>query len=442
MDMLVIQGGTPLRGTVRIEGAKNATLPIMAASLVVQGEVRLRQVPDLVDVNTMTQLLESLGCSVDRAAANTAIISSDTAENFAAHYELVRRMRASICVLGPLLARFGRARVSLPGGCHIGHRPVDLHLKGLAALGANLRVENGDIVAEASQLRGADIYLGGPSGSTVTGTCNIMIAAALAKGHTTIRCAACEPEVVDLGKFLNAAGANICGLGTAEIEITGVERLQSVDHTIVPDRIEAATFAIAAAATRGNVRLLNVRPEDLVSVIDALQHMGIVVAPTAGALQVFCESELQPTDIVARPFPGIPTDTQAQFMALLCTVSGSSTVKDTVFPDRFMHAAELMRMGARLRRDGSSTVVQGGETLTGARVMASDLRASAALVIAGLAAEGETTIRRIYHLDRGYAGLEDKLTALGAKIVRVSDSENTTGLQPPHFGMTSVHKRV
>ena len=433
MDMLVIQGGHPLCGEVRVEGAKNAALPIMAASLAVRGTVHLRQVPDLVDVTTMTQLLQSLGADVDRCTPNAAAINTDNARNFVAEYELVRRMRASICVLGPLLSRFGRARVSLPGGCNIGHRPIDLHLKGLAALGADLRVENGYVVAKASRLRGADVFLGGPSGSTVTGTCNVMVAAALAQGQTTIRSAACEPEVVDLGNFLNAAGAQICGLGTPLIEITGVETLTGVTHEIVPDRVEAATFAIAAAATRGSIAIPNARAEDMVSVIDALRTMNFSVTADRRALGVSCEGAPRPADIVALPFPGVPTDTQAQFMALLCTVQGTSVVRDAVFPDRFMHASELMRMGAQLRREGASTVIHGGRQLTGASVMASDLRASAALVIAALAAEGETTIRRVYHLDRGYAGLEKKLTALGANVRRVADLSGTTGLRPPHF---------
>lgn len=433
MDMLTIQGGHPLRGVVHVEGAKNAALPIMAASLAIDGDVRLTEVPDLVDVTTMVQLLESLGCNVLRSAPGTAIINSRKAESFVAGYELVRRMRASICVLGPLLARFGKARVSLPGGCNIGHRPIDLHLKGLAALGADLRIEGGYVVASASKLRGTEVFLGGPSGSTVTGTCNIMVAAALAKGKTVIRSAACEPEVVDLGSFLNRAGAKLTGLGTPTIEIDGVERLTSVSHAIVPDRIEAATFAIATAATRGRVAIPNARADDLASVIDVLRCMGVSVTTTGEGIAVDCPNVLTPADIIALPFPGVPTDTQAQFMALLCTVSGASVIRDAVFPDRFMHAAELMRMGASLKREGSSTVVHGGRQLMGASVMASDLRASAALVIAGLTAEGRTTIRRIYHLDRGYASLETKLTVLGAQVERIQDSGDAQHVPSPHF---------
>lgn len=441
MDMLTIQGGTPLRGTVRVDGAKNAALPIMAACVAVQGEVQLTQVPDLVDVSTMTQLLQSLGCEVSRTQNQTATVNADPANKSFADYELVRRMRASICVLGPLLARFGKAEVSLPGGCNIGHRPIDLHLKGLTALGADLRIENGYVVATANQLRGADVELGGAAGSTVTGTCNVMVAAALAKGRTAIRSAACEPEVVDLGNFLNAAGAQITGLGTPVIEIAGVESLHSVEHSILPDRIEAATFAIVAAATRGNILIPNARSTDLTSVVNALSDMGATIASTSAGLEVSCDTELRPIDIVAMPYPGIPTDAQAQFMACLCTVQGNSNVRDTVFPDRFMHAAELLRMGANLTRNGDSTAIRGGRRLTGANVMASDLRASAALVIAGLAATGQTNIRRIYHLDRGYSRLEAKLTVLGADVRRVSDAANTD-IQPPHFKMQNRSKPV
>lgn len=422
MDRLVIRGGNPLAGQVRVDGAKNAALPIMAASLAVSGEVCLRQVPDLTDVATMTELLQSLGTTVRRTSDLSAVITSDSATGGIAKYELVRRMRASICVLGPLLARFGEARVSLPGGCNIGHRPIDLHLRGLAALGADLRIENGDVVAKAGLLKGAEMFLGGPFGSTVTGTCNVMVAAALAKGRTVIRMAACEPEVVDLGNFLNAAGAQITGLGTPVIEVLGVAGLTGVQHEILPDRIEAATFAIAAAATRGKVSITNARPEDMTSVLEALTEIGVDVQMNESGITFCGARSLRSADLVALPFPGIPTDTQAQFMALLCTVDGTSVIRDAVFPDRMMHASELMRMGADLRRNAAATLVYGGRPLTGATVMASDLRASAALVIAGLAASGETSVHQIHHLDRGYAKLETKLTQLRAEIVRVSDN--------------------
>lgn len=433
MEMLVIKGGTPLQGSIAVDGAKNAVLPIMAASLAVRGEVRLKDVPNLVDVSTMAELLRSLGVAVDCCGAGGAVIDAGDANRFVADYELVRRMRASICVLGPLLARFGKARVSLPGGCNIGHRPVDLHLRGLAALGADLRIERGYVVAETKQLQGADIDLGGPHGSTVTGTCNVMVAAALARGRSIIRSAACEPEVVDVGQFLNQAGAVIRGLGTSEIEIQGVEELAGTAFRVQPDRIEAATLAIAAAATRGHVTIRNAPVEHLTSVLEALREIGVRIEQTGPGLDVSCSDCLRATDIRALPFPGVPTDTQAQFMALLTTVRGRSTVSDSVFPDRFMHAAELLRMGARIQRDGISAVIEGGHRLTGAGVMASDLRASAALVIAGLAAEGETQIRRIYHLDRGYASLDGKLNSLGAKICRVDDTASAGSTRSPHF---------
>jgi UDP-N-acetylglucosamine 1-carboxyvinyltransferase len=430
MDMLVVHGGCTLRGHVYVDGAKNAALPIMAASILLAGDIRIKRVPDLVDVQTMSLLLQSLGAEVTRNVDTLDIDTRDVACQHA-DYELVRRMRASVCVLGPLLARFGRASVSLPGGCNIGHRPIDLHLKGLAALGADLRIERGYVIAEASQLRGADVFLGGPGGSTVTGTCNVMAAACLAKGRTVIRAAACEPEVEDLGRFLNGAGARISGLGTSTVEIIGVDGLNSVTHTVVPDRIEAATFAIAAAATRGNISIHDVRPEHMTSVIAALRAIGATIHVAADRIDISTSGPLRSVELVARPFPEIPTDTQAQFMALLATVPGISVVTDRVFPDRFMHASELVRMGAQIRREGASVVIDGGVRLTGTSVMASDLRASAALVIAALAADGESQIRRIYHLDRGYARLEQKLNELGANVIRRPD--DATPPQRPHY---------
>ena len=429
MDMLVVQGGRPLDGVVTVDGAKNSALPIMAASLAIPGVVRLADVPGLVDVRTMSSLLRSLGAEVSESDRNQMVIDASSAAGRVADYELVRQMRASICVLGPLLARFGEACVSLPGGCNIGHRPVDLHLKGLAQLGADLRIENGYIIASCRRLIGGQVSLAGEFGSTVTGTCNVLVAACLAKGRTVICGAAMEPEVVDLGRFLIAAGANIEGLGTATIEVSGVDQLGPVSHQIVPDRIEAATFAIAAAATRGRVLIPNAPTEDMVSVIDVLQRIGVEIAYGSDGLSVSGANCMQPVHLTAEPFPGIPTDCQAQLMALLSTVNGVSQITDSVFPDRFMHASELMRMGARISRNAGCATIDGGVPLTGATVMASDLRASAALVIAALAAEGASCVRRIYHLDRGYANLEKKLTALGADVRRVSDR----ALQSPHF---------
>lgn len=429
MDMLVVQGGRPLSGRIRVDGSKNAALPIMAAALAIPHPVHLAEVPRLVDVRTMRALLQSLGALVTEDGENRITIDSRAANGCVAGYELVRQMRASICVLGPLLARFGRARVSLPGGCNIGHRPVDLHLKGLAALGANLCIENGYISADCDRLTGNEICLSGPYGSTVTGTCNVMVAASLAEGRTVIRSAACEPEVIDLGRFLNTAGANIQGLGTSNIEILGVDRLTEVTHQIVPDRIEAATLAIAAAATRGCITISNAPVEDLTAIVETLQKIGVTVTHSTDGLKVDGTCSMQPIKFCAEPFPGIPTDCQAQLMALLCTVEGKSSITDRVFPDRFMHAAELMRMGAQIVRHPGQATIEGGNSLTAANVMASDLRASAALIIAALTADGISCVRRIYHLDRGYVRLEDKLTALGAAIKRQSERD----LRQPHF---------
>jgi len=434
MDMFTVQGGAALTGSVRVSGAKNAALPIMAAALAAQGQTRLHHVPDLVDVKTLIRLMESLGASVTWTHGNTLAIEVLDERTVIADYDLVRRMRASVCVLGPLLARRGRACVSLPGGCNIGTRPIDLHLKGLAALGAEIQVRNGYVYAQARKLRGSEIDLAGPHGSTVTGTCNVMSAAALASGTTVIETAAREPEVVALADFLNQMGAHITGQGTSRIVIEGVEQLQATQFEIIPDRIEAATLLIAAAMTRGKITLRDVIPDHLQAVIKTLREMGARIVccsekhPVDGMqLQQMClsvEQPLQAVEISALPYPGIPTDVQAQLMALACTIPGISIVQDLVFPDRFMHVAELARMGAEIRHQGSTAIVNGARPLSGASVMASDLRASAALVLAGLAAEGETTIRRIYHLDRGYEQLETKLTQLGAIVKRLPETQN------------------
>jgi UDP-N-acetylglucosamine 1-carboxyvinyltransferase len=474
MDMFVVHGGRRLRGRVQVSGAKNSALPIMAAALASDGPTLLHGVPDLVDVATLCQLLTALGVEVSRVnqtdgsapdAVETngqvAAIDADAQEPpgepqteehhvtfpfglserdefdtppvaplrlevvnagpCLADYELVRRMRAGICVLGPLLARRGRACVSLPGGCNIGDRPVDLHLKGLAALGAELRVERGYIFARAKRLRGAKIYLGGPFGSTVTGTCNVMTAAALAHGVTTIEAAACEPEVVDLGTYLNRMGAKITGLGTPFLHIEGVETLTGCEHTIIPDRIEAATLMIAAAITQGDVVLENIDVDHMTAVIEKLREIGVTIETVGNAARVTVRHQLNAADCIMLPYPGLPTDVQAQMMALLTTVPGISIITDKIFPDRFMHVAELARMGASIRREGASGIISGVPMLSGAGVMASDLRASAALVLAALAAHGDSVIRRIYHLDRGYDRLEHKLNDLGAGIVRAQD---------------------
>lgn len=422
MDLFQIQGGQPLRGTVRVSGSKNAALPMMAASLASSGPLTLQGVPNLADVRTLIALLQTLGIECDRDEGHLTLNCVDN-RLCRADYELVRRMRASICVLGPLLARRRKAIVSLPGGCNIGHRPIDLHLKGLRALGADIQIENGYVIASASQLRGTEIHLGGTQGSTVTGTCNVMTAACLARGTTVIDAAACEPEVVDLGQLLVAMGARIEGLGTPRLIIDGVEELQAASHTVIPDRIEAGTLLMAAVITGGDITVDNLRPDHLGAALELLRDMGVGLdlnksEPSVVSCRVRVDQPLRPVDCLALPYPGFPTDLQAQLTALLCLVPGTSVVTDKVFPNRFMHVSELLRMGADIRRNGESAVITGVRQLSGAHVMASDLRASAALVLAGLAACGETTVHRIYHLDRGYEQLEEKLRGLGAQVRR------------------------
>lgn len=428
MDMFVVRGGKPLKGRVRVGGAKNAALPILAASLMADEPITLHDVPDLVDVRTLSQLLGTLGVSSERQPDRSLRLEVTDPLPVVADYELVRRMRASICVLGPLLGRRGKAMVSLPGGCNIGDRPIDLHLKGLKALGADIRIERGYVIATAKRLRGSRIFLGGPFGSTVTGTCNVMAAATLADGVTTIESAACEPEVADYGRLLNAMGAKIEGLGTPFLQIEGVSSLHGAEHHVIPDRIEAATLLMAGAMTRGDIVVENVCTDHLSAVLDKLNDVGVQIEISddpadadRSALRVLPVDRLLPTECSALPYPGLPTDVQAQFMALLSRADGISVVTDKVFPDRFMHVAELVRLGASIHREGQSAIINGTGRLHGACIMASDLRASAALVLAAIAAEGESVIRRIYHLDRGYEQLEERLNLLGADIRRVED---------------------
>lgn len=421
MDMFVVNGGRALRGVVPVSGSKNATLPMMAAALALTGPTRLLGAPRLADVNTLSEMLTQLGVRVQRSDPETLELEVEDEHECVAPYELVRRMRASICVLGPLIARRKRACVSLPGGCNIGHRPIDLHLKGLAALGAEIAIERGYVVAQARRLQGAVIDLSGPAGSTVTGTCNVMTAACLATGRSILLGAALEPEVVDLGEFLMSAGARISGLGTSILEIEGVDELRGVTHRVIPDRIEAATLLIAAAITGGELFVQGARPEHLQAVVEALRGVGVIIESRAGGLVAAAGRKLQPTQVTAAPYPGFPTDVQAQLTALLCLANGTSEVIDNVFPDRFLHLPELCRLGAQIRREGGRGQIQGVGRLCGASVMASDLRASAALLLAALAADGESLIRRIYHLDRGYERLEQKLSLVGAQIQRVRD---------------------
>ena len=423
MDRIVVEGGARLEGTVEISGAKNAVLPIMAASLLADGPTVLDCVPNVRDVRTLRKVLEALGVKSEFNGGGTMVLEVVDESPITAPYELVSQMRASVCVLGPLVARRGMARVSLPGGCAIGVRPIDLHRKGIEALNATTRVEHGYVIAQTDGLRGANVYLGGPFGPTVLGTANTLMAASLASGVTTIECAACEPEVEDLAKYINKMGGAIEGAGSPIIRVRGVRSLKGTRHTVVPDRIEAATFMIAAAMTRGDVTLENVRVEHLGAIIDILRRAGAEIIPFENSVRVIGHERIEPVDVTALPYPGVPTDIQAQLMALMCIANGISVVTEKIYPDRFMHVAELLRMGANLRKEGASVVVCGGAKLSGAKVMASDLRASASLILAGLVADGKTDIGRVYHLDRGYERIEDKFRALGASIWRYDDGE-------------------
>jgi UDP-N-acetylglucosamine 1-carboxyvinyltransferase len=424
MDAMVVTGGRRLQGRVRAGGAKNAALPIMATAILADGPMRLKNVPDLADIRTMGNLLAELGVRAVREAGGDLVLEVVDPDLVKAPYRIMKTMRAGVCVLGPLMARRGRAEVSLPGGCAIGDRPVDLHLKGLRALGGQLKVEHGYIFGESGRLAGAEMYLGGSFGSTVTGTANVLMAAVLAEGRTVIECAACEPEVQDLANVLVKMGARIHGIGSPCLVVEGVDRLTGCEHTVIPDRIEAGTLLVAAAATGGDVVVEGARWDDLFALIHVLREAGIEVDHSDHTVRVRGGRRIiRSVDVTTLPFPGFPTDLQAQAMALLTTADGISIIIEKVFPDRFMHVAELNRMGARIRKEGNAAVVHGVDRLSGAQVMASDLRASAALVIAGLVAEGETVISRIYHLDRGYEKIEQKLMTLGAQIRRVKESE-------------------
>ena len=415
MQNIVIKGGARLSGEVRVSGSKNAALPILASSLLCSGRCLYRNVPALGDVRTMQRLLDDLGAEVTTGSAGTTVVDTSTVDNVEAAYDLVKTMRASVVVLGPLTARHGRARVSLPGGCAIGARPIDQHLKGLAAMGAKIELAHGYVTTRARRLHGATIVF---DMVTVTGTENLMMAAALADGHTTLENAAREPEVEELARVLNKMGARIRGAGTHLIDIEGVDELHPVEHAIIPDRIEAGTLLVAAAITRGNVLVRDCLPEHLEAVVAKLRAAGAEVTPEDGGLRVRAKAALKPVDISTQPFPGFPTDMQAQFMVLAIRASGQSVITETIFENRFMHVPELQRMGADIQVEGRTVIVRGPCKLTGAQVMATDLRASASLVLAGLVAEGKTEVRRIYHLDRGYDRLDKKLRALGADVRR------------------------
>jgi len=420
MDKMVVEGGVPLAGTATVSGAKNAALPIVAAALLAEGDHVVRNVPDLADVRTMGRLLTHMGCEVGRGQDRRAVtVRVPRAVKPEAPYDLVRTMRASVVVLGPLVARWGQARVSLPGGCAIGARPIDQHLKGLAALGAEIALEHGYVEARAprGRLRGAAFVF---DAQTVTGTENVMMAAALAEGRTLLGNCAREPEVVDLAEALNGMGARVQGAGTAEIRIEGVERLRPLSHTVIPDRIEAGTLLVAGALPGNDVTVAGCVPEHLEALLEKLRQTGASITRVPGGLRVVGDGRPRPADVKTAPFPGFPTDMQAQMMVLLALADGSSVVTETVFENRYMHVLELRRLGADISVDGKVAVVKGVPTLSGAPVMASDLRASAALVLAGLAAQGTTEVRRVYHLDRGYERLEEKLVPLGARIRRVA----------------------
>lgn len=416
MDKIVITGGMPLQGTVRISGAKNSALPILASTILGGEECAISNVPRVVDVVTMGRLLGILGATV-RQEGNRAVIRADVIKSTQAPYELVKTMRASVLVLGPLVARWGQATVSLPGGCAIGSRPVNMHLAGLAKLGAEVSVEHGYIHAKAKRLKGASIYCDVP---TVTGTENLMMAASLAQGTTVLENAAKEPEIVDLADFLTKRGARIAGAGTDIITIEGVRELRGSDHEVIPDRIEAGTYLIAGAITKGCVTVDRCRPDHLEPLIAKLRETGIDVRVEKESVQLDAtqSGRLRGINVRTLPFPGFPTDMQAQTAALMSVAAGTSVITETVFESRFMHVEELKRMGADIRVEGNRLVITGRERLTGAPVMASDLRASAGLILAGLAAEGTTEVLRVYHLDRGYEGIEEKLRNLGAVIER------------------------
>jgi UDP-N-acetylglucosamine 1-carboxyvinyltransferase len=416
MEGIRICGGKPLAGRVSISGAKNAALPILCATLLSDGESLLRNVPALKDIETTSALLRTLGRQVDSAPPEVRVHAGGNVTP-EAPYELVKQMRASVLVLGPLVARYGRAKVSLPGGCQIGTRPVDQHLKGLEALGARIKLEHGYIVAESGRLRGAEIVFDLP---TVTGTENLMMAAALARGRTTLVHCAREPEVLEVGRVLNKMGAKVRGAGSAVIQIEGADELSPFDHAIISDRIEAGTYMVAAAAAGGDVHVERVGVEDLEALIAKLRAARVVVEASGTGVHIVREGPLAAVDVTTAPHPGFPTDMQAQFMVLMTIAQGTSRIMETVFENRFMHVPELTRMGADIECHGNTAFVTGPNALSGASVMATDLRASASLVIAGLVSSGETLVRRVYHLDRGYERMELKLQALGADVQRVT----------------------
>ncbi|MEY2539460.1 MAG: UDP-N-acetylglucosamine 1-carboxyvinyltransferase [Verrucomicrobiota bacterium] len=419
MDKILIHGGHPLSGSIKISGSKNSALPILAATLLTRDPCILRRVPDLSDTHYMLQILTHLGAQVERASGTVSVTADKV--NSVAPYDVVRKMRASVCVLGPLLGRCKEATVSLPGGCVIGDRPIDLHLKGFEALGAAVRVEAGNVKVFAPKLTGAVINLRGKFGPTVLGTDNVMMAAVLAEGTTVIEGAAQEPEVVDLANFLNKMGAKIEGAGTRRLIIEGVRELHGAEHDVIADRIEAGTFLVAGAICGKGITVKRVQPEHVGALTTALSDCGFRITTTENSISIAPNGATKPLELATQPYPGFPTDMQAQMCALLSTTAGISVVTENIFPQRYMHVAELKRMGAHVDMEGSTAVIQGVDRLFGAPVMASDLRASAALVLAGLKADGITEVSRVYHIDRGYEHLDEKLSELGAHIERVKE---------------------
>jgi len=417
MDKIRIHGGQPLSGSIKISGSKNSALPILAATLLTREPCIIRRVPDLSDTHYMLQILMHLGAQVERASGTVSVSAEEVTS--VAPYDIVRKMRASVCVLGPLLGRCKEATVSMPGGCIIGDRPIDLHLKGFEALGSAVRVEAGNVKVFAPKLSGAIIDLRGRFGPTVLGTDNVMMAAVLAEGITVIEGAAQEPEVVDLANFLNKMGARIEGAGTRRMIIEGVPELHGAEHEIIPDRIEAGTFLVAGAICGKGLTLNRVEPAHLTAITDALMTCGFPVKIANQTMSILPNGSAKPLELVTEPYPGFPTDMQAQMCALLATTEGTSLITENIFPQRYMHVAELKRMGARVDLEGPTAVINGVDQLFGAPVMASDLRASAALVLAGLKADGVTEVSRVYHIDRGYEHLDEKLSELGAHIERV-----------------------
>ncbi|MFA5794921.1 MAG: UDP-N-acetylglucosamine 1-carboxyvinyltransferase [Candidatus Brocadiia bacterium] len=422
MDKFIIKGGSLLKGSVTVSGSKNAALPILAATLLAKGQCVIKGVPNLSDVEVLAKILRELGVDVERKPNGDIETEVKNEKNSTARYELVKTMRASFCVLGPLIGKRRTAKVSLPGGCVIGVRPIDLHEKGLKMLGATIDYEHGYLIGKADKLVGCEMYLGGTFGSTVTGTANVLMAAVLAKGRTVIENAACEPEVQDLSNFLVKMGAKIKGIGTHRLEIEGVKLLKGTTYTVIPDRIEAGTFITAGALLGDNMTIKNCRLDHLVAVLDKYKDMGVTVTRVSNTeCRVSRVKYIKPVDVATLPYPGFPTDMQAQVMVLLALADGISIITEKIYPDRFMHVAELNRMGARIRKEAAYSIIQGVKHLLGAPVMASDLRASAALVLAAMVAKGTTEVQRVYHIDRGYEKIEQKLIALGANIKRVSD---------------------